>query len=129
MEDWRDTLWTWYDYATTGTWTVGARTHARAIIQRQRIDDILENAKRREYLLVYRPKTNPYDIIDSTPEGFLYVDDRGRNFLKPLSFLEASLKEYSHVVASVLGGGGVTLLIAFWNSIVGYLAEFLGNLF
>jgi hypothetical protein len=131
MEDWRDTLWCWYDYIATGIWTVGARTRGGARIQRRKVDDILEDAIRRKYLLVayITPDVGDIELPDgsvtknSAMDARLSIDDRGRNFLKPLPFFEASLKEYGHVVSFFLGAGG-TLLVMFWNSIIDYLAKF-----
>ena len=105
-EDWRDTLERWLSYLFDKQFIKqSSRGLARARKQRKEIDDIIDNCISRNYILE-KGESNRY--------VYLTTDYRGRNFLKPVNFLNAVLAEYGHVVSLIVVlGGGSLLTFAF----------------
>ncbi len=114
-EDWKSTLRRWY-YFVQRTTPSGTTVHGMKLVQAQKreIDDLIDKAISHGYLIV-STKGNLY----STPsEIILTIDWKGRNFLKPFSFVNAALKEYGYLVSFLSGAGGATILFLFSKLLV-----------
>ena len=103
-EDVRETLKRWI-HGLFGVWILqGSKGMNRMQKQRKLIFDLIEDAKKREYLLP----------VDSGLTGVRYtklnMDYRGRNFIRTLPFLNAVLKEYGYFTSFFFGAGGATVL-------------------
>lgn len=118
MEDWRSTLRRGY-YFFGGTRPTQTTEHGMMWSHKQKrdIDDLIDNALKHEYLLVDHTSSQ----YPTHSEIFLTIDWRGREFLRPIPFFNAVLKEYGYVSSFLLGTGG-TLLITFWNKVINFFA-------
>ena len=115
-EDARETFKRWL-HAFTGVWILqGGRGLYRGQKRRRLIFDLLEKAKKRE-LLIEKSRGGSFT---------LQMDDRGRDFMRLLHFIEACAREYKYFasifLAFLLGVGG-TILVVFWNKIMTYVAN------
>lgn len=117
-EDVRETLKRWI-HNLIGVWILqNDKGHYRAQKSRRMVYDLFQEAKRRFFLL------ESGDNLNSKLE----MDDRGRKFIKLLTFLNTVAKEYSYFTSTlsiILGSVGGTLLIVFWNKIIGFFASLL----
>jgi len=107
-------------YYLTSTWVLQGNSKANYRLQKVRrmVYDLVEDAKRRNYLI--EGGTN-HNIT-------LQMDDRGRAFIKPFKFIQMCAKEYDYlasIVASFIFGAGGALLIVFWKKIIDFMAQHL----
>lgn len=108
--DIRDTLKYWIHWLT-GVWILQGNNYTMQKTRR-RVYDLLAEAKRREYLI-------------ESEAGKLRMDDRGRRFMKPLNFIEATLREYGYfqsVATTLILGVGGTIVVIFWNKVIALIA-------
>lgn len=113
-EDYRETFNRYIHYFTKTPISEHNKKLYRAQKVRRMVNDLVEDAKRRNYLI--EGGTN-YNIT-------LQMDDRGRAFIKPFKFIQTCAKEYGYfasiVAAFILGIGG-TLLFVFWAKIIDFM--------
>ena len=118
-EDVREIFKRWI-YCLTSIWVLqGGKGMHRAQKRRRMIFDLVEDAKKREYLI-------ESDTRSSNPK--LRMDDRGRKFIKLLTFLSVMAKEYSDITSvllTVLTSIGGTLLVVFFQRIIEWFAYLL----
>ena len=103
-ENWYSTLRTFYYTRISRGWPseTDQKEIDRIHQQSREIDDLIDVALDRGYL-----------VKSGNNISITYV---GRNFIKPLPFFNAALKEYSHIATFVVGiiGGGTIFIIAKW---------------
>ena len=103
-EDLRETLKRPIFYLT-GRWIFqGGKGMYRSQKRRRLVFDLIAEAQKRQYLIEENEKG-----LNST----LHMDSSGRNFMKPLTFIEACAKEYPGVwslLVAFLSGIGITVL-------------------
>jgi len=87
--------------------------------QNKRINDLVDKAINDGYLI---PKAS--NVHPASSEIILTTDWRGRNFLKPLPFPNAVLKENGYIFSFILGSGG-TLLFTFWDQLIEQISHLL----
>ena len=121
-EDFRDTLERWC--AKYLGWSIPQSNGRKKRIEHRfnEIDDIIDKSIGKQYLIAL-----PHDARTLPSDVRLRCDYHGRDFLKLPYFIEACAREYgytSSVITSFVFGGGLTLLIVFWNR----LTEAMGTL-
>ncbi|MDO8443145.1 MAG: hypothetical protein Q7S81_02735 [bacterium] len=107
-EDWKSTIRRWYQ-CISGKYPTQATEYGTNLvrIQWKKIDDLIDKAIKKELLI-------PLDANNRNTT--LTTDWRGRDFIKPLYFIEACAREYGYtasVVSSFIIGSGATLFIFF----------------
>lgn len=109
-EDWRSTIRRLHyflgDKRPSQTTERGMRWAKKQI---QDINDLIDKAIKYEYLVIARISAHH----PTSSEIYLTIDWKGRNFLKPIPFINACLKEHGYLVAFISGAGGATLLLFF----------------
>jgi len=120
-EDFRDRLKKWihdiFDVWILQHDKIGGRMQKR----RRLIYDLINDAKRKNYLI---------EIDNNTNNPKLRMDDRGRRFLKLLPFIEACAREYkffASIAISFIVGVSGTLLTVFWKRIIEFFATLYFN--
>ncbi len=129
-EDWRITVFQrWLNYSfkkerpDSATTIFGMRMLSK---QKEEIEDLIDKAIVKGYLieekkLNYKPEKIPSHRL-------LTTDWKGRDFLKPLSFLEACANEYPSLMnplVSAVIALGVSLTVLFWNDLLKTIMQWL----
>lgn len=83
--------------------------------QYRNIKNVINNCLARD--LIQSEKPSPY-TTDS--ERYIWTNNKSREFLKPLKFVNALLKEYGYIISFLFGVGGTSIVI-FWNEIISLL--------
>ncbi|MBI4065645.1 hypothetical protein HY412_00425 [Candidatus Kaiserbacteria bacterium] len=122
-EDWRSTIREWY-YRFRGRRPMNTTEHEMrwARSQKQIIDDLIDKALHDGYLEISKTSSSR----PTSSEIFLKTNWKGRDFLKPLPFFNALLKESGYLYSFIFGVGG-TLLLTFSGKIIGFLAALIKN--
>ncbi len=114
-EDWRDTIIRWFYFVIKKRNTHSSnKGMARERMRRREIEDILNDCISRGYII----EKHSNDEIDERFSYVLFLNFQGRNFIKPLKFLNTALAEYGYVLSVFLGLGGAGILYYFWRGLL-----------
>ena len=120
-EDWRDTVLQWWHGFRNTAIPQSKSGLGRARKQQREIDDLIDWGIRNNLILSRNSVQRPTSL-----EIFISTDDRARNFIKILPFVEACAKEYGYfasILTSLMIGIGGTLLTIFGDRILKFLFQ------
>lgn len=117
IEDWRDKL-SRYFYTITKKQRQQSKFGAKlSRLHRKRVKDVVQSCIDRGLIQYSKPSLGA-----SSMNTNVWTDHKSREFLQPLRFFNAVLKEYGYTVSFIFGAGGTAII---W--LVFYFLNLIGN--